>query len=377
MPSRPWRTALVAALVCFPGSAQAATLSVDLSERETPRLRLGFLHGMTSGAPDDELIRPLRPRAWRSNDTAWGAPYVRARAFGSRYSLVLSDRWAYPMHGWGGRGRPWEQLDRFDRFVRELARGYRGRGLIYWDIWNEPDLYPFWDGSPDQFFRTFAVAARALKAELGDAARIVAPSTSRFRLDWIKGLADHCVHHGCEINAVSWHDLRESTAGLEQLSEQVLVTRSLLSGPRYRELAFSEIHLNEIVGPWVQFEPAAQVRYFAELEHAGVDVAIKACWLDSVGRSTCEGTGLAGLIDPASGRPRSVWHTWRAYADGSGSRVRAHSTDPLRPLLASRRSRIAGAAQLLVAETGPVRGQRVGTCLRARSPHAAARQRQP
>ena len=377
MPFSPWRTALVVALVCFPGSAPAATLSVDLSERETPRLRLGFLHGMTSGAPDDELIRPLRPRAWRSNDTAWGAPYVRARAFGSRYSLVLSDRWAYPMLGWGGRGRPWEQLDRFEWFVRELARGYRGRGLIYWDIWNEPDLYPFWDGSPDQFFRTFAVAARALKAELGDAARIVAPSTSRFRLDWIKGLADYCVNQGCEINAVSWHDLRESTAGLEQLSEQVLVTRSLLSMPRYRELAFSEIHLNEIVGPWVQFEPAAQVRYFAELEHAEVDVAIKACWLDRWVVRPARAPASAGLPRPCQPpAPLCLAHLAGLRGWQREPRTRALHRPALPAArvttVAYRRRRTAARGR-----DGPCARQRVGTCLRARSPLAAARQRQP
>lgn len=36
--------------------------------------------------------------------------------------------------------------------------------IRYWEIWNEPDLFPFWSGSSSQFYALFADTARALKS---------------------------------------------------------------------------------------------------------------------------------------------------------------------------------------------------------------------
>jgi hypothetical protein len=84
---------------------------------------------------------------------------------------------------------------------------YEGRGRFYWDIWNEPNFEIFWDGTREQFFETFAIAERIMREELGADARIVGPSTSTWRLDWIQGRADFCLQRGCRFDAVSWHDL--------------------------------------------------------------------------------------------------------------------------------------------------------------------------
>jgi xylan 1,4-beta-xylosidase len=37
-------------------------------------------------------------------------------------------------------------------------------GIRYWEIWNEPDLVPFWSGSSTQFYALYADTARALKS---------------------------------------------------------------------------------------------------------------------------------------------------------------------------------------------------------------------
>jgi xylan 1,4-beta-xylosidase len=42
------------------------------------------------------------------------------------------------------------------------ADGYR-LGIRYWEIWNEPDLVPFWAGTRDQYYALYAATARALK----------------------------------------------------------------------------------------------------------------------------------------------------------------------------------------------------------------------
>jgi xylan 1,4-beta-xylosidase len=240
-------------------------------------------------------------------------------------------------------------------WVRQLARRFKGRGLFYWDIWNEPDFKIFWDGTREQFYETFAVAERALRDELGSDARIVGPSTTMWRLDWIQGLAEFCLQRGCRFDAVSWHDLPDDMRSLPRLSERVETTRALLSQPRYRALGVREFHVNEIMGHGIQFKPGAAVGYFSELEAARADVAIKSCWSDSRGRENCKGQTLDGLLDWATGQPRSLWHTWRAYADGRSSRVHSRSGNRLIEVLASRRSRRPGEAQLLVGNIGNVR----------------------
>ena len=41
------------------------------------------------------------------------------------------------------------------------ARGYH-LGIRYWEIWNEPDLIPFWAGTREQFYALYAATSRAL-----------------------------------------------------------------------------------------------------------------------------------------------------------------------------------------------------------------------
>jgi xylan 1,4-beta-xylosidase len=342
-------TALGVLLTIAPG-AHAATVSTDFAAAQTPKLKVGFLHNLSASAPSDEMLVPLKPTAWRSNEAS--APADRLRRLGASQTIVLSDHWSYPAHGWRPSGPPWTQLQGFAVWVRQFAQRYKGRGLFYWDIWNEPDFKIFWDGTREQFYETFAVAERVLREELGADARIVGPSTTMWRLDWIKGLAEFCLKRGCRFDAVSWHDLPDDMRSLPRLSERVEATRALLSQPRYLPLGVRELHVNEIMGHGIQFMPGAVVGYFSELETARADVAIKSCWPDSRGRVNCEGQTLDGLLDWDTGQPRSLWHTWRAYADGRSSRVRSRSRDERIEVLASSRSRRPGEAQLLLGNIG-------------------------
>jgi xylan 1,4-beta-xylosidase len=344
---------ILAALFVLSTPTHAATVSVELGFPQHPPLKVGFLHNLSHASPTDELLVPLRPTAWRSSEAS--APADRVHALGASHTIVLSDHWSYPAHDWRPFGPPWTQLNRYAAWVREFARRYKGRGPFYWDIWNEPDLGLFWDGAREQFFETFAVAERVLREELGADARIVGPSTTTWRLDWIEGLAEFCLARGCRFDAVSWHDLADDMRSLPRLSERVESTRELLSRPRYRRLGVREFHVNEIMGRGIQFKPAAVVGYFSELETARADVAIKSCWPDSRGRVNCEGQTLGGLLDWDTGRPRSLWYTWRAYAEGRSSRVFAHSRDARIAVLGSRRSLRPGEAQLLLGNVGSVR----------------------
>lgn len=327
------------ALLLLVAPAGAATITVDLSERAPVRVRVGFLHNLTDVAPSDVFLRPLRPTAWRGSEAS--VSLKRVRSLGAKHTIVLSDLWSSAKWGWqpfyGDHhwGPPYIQLDHFGDWVRRIAQRFKGRGLLYWDIWNEPDEPAFWDGSAEDYFETFAVAERVLRDELGKNARVVGPSLAAWRPDWIRGLAEFCSRRGCRLDAVDWHDLRNDSRSLTALSERLGEARALVGHRRV------EVHISEMMGPGIQYSPGALVGYFSELEEGGADVAIKSCWDEGSGRSNCDGQTLNGLLD-WTGRPRAIWHTWRAYAQGRSTRVRAHSNDPRIAVVASKRSFLLG-----------------------------------
>jgi hypothetical protein len=126
---------LLAAITAFAGlvtigpTAHAATVSVGFRAIEAPVLKVGFLHNLSASAPSDELLVPLRPTAWRSSEAS--APADRVRGLGATHTIVLSDHWAYPAHGWRPAGPPWTRLEGFAAWVRQFAQRYKGRGLFY------------------------------------------------------------------------------------------------------------------------------------------------------------------------------------------------------------------------------------------------------
>ena len=60
----------------------------------------------------------------------------------------------FPVAGWENAYVP--DIDKFAEVVRHIvlhynkgwADGYH-YGIRYWEIWNEPDFKPFWNGTPD------------------------------------------------------------------------------------------------------------------------------------------------------------------------------------------------------------------------------------
>lgn len=340
-------------LVLVGHAARAATVSAGFRISETPKLKVSFLHNLSASAPSDELLVPLRPTAWRSSEAS--GPADRVRRLGASHTIVLSDHWSYPAHGWRPAGPPWTQLEGFAAWVRQFAQRYKGRGLLYWDIWNEPDFKIFWDGTREEFYETFAVAERVLREELGSDARIVGPSTTMWRLDWIEGLAEFCLERGCRFDAVSWHDLPDDMRSLPRLSERVETTRALLSQARYQSLGVREFHVKRDHGAR---HPVHAGRCGRLLLGAREPPGGRGDQVVLAGRP---GTGELGRPDtrrPARlghRPPRSLWYTWRAYADGRSSRVRSRSRDQRIALLASRRSRRPGEAQLLLGNLGTVK----------------------
>ena len=301
----------------------------------------GFLHSLEGQTPADAVIRPLRPRFWRS--VPHRAPYERVRSLGAAYQLVLSDLWGYPSAGWEGRGPPWEHLDAWARTVRRAARSLRGRPVEF-DVWNEPDAENFWNGTREQFFRVYAVAARTLVDELGQAAVVGGPSTRAPIPAWVDGLLRHCRARGCRVSFISYHANLLPTQPIPEISVRLRELRKLVDRYRYRDLGLTRIVVNESVGPVDQYSPGSIVGYLAQLEAGGADAAARSCWPGLQGEDNCTNGTLEGLLTP-TGRPRSAWWAYRAYGEGAEARVPSRSDSWTVASLASVRP---GAAEVLL-----------------------------
>ena len=86
---------------------------------------------------------------------------------------------------WQGRVDPPADLDAWADLVGADCRHWVARygaeevRRWYFEIWNEPDLNAFWNGTRSQYFALYAASARAVKAA-DPALRVGGPATSNF-----------------------------------------------------------------------------------------------------------------------------------------------------------------------------------------------------
>lgn len=96
----------------------------------------------------------------------------------------------------------WEAL------IRALARHLVDRyGLAevrtwFFEVWNEPNLKFFWDGTQEQYFKLYAHAARAIKS-VDHQLQVGGPATSINA--WIPDMLEFCRNSGLPLDFVSTH----------------------------------------------------------------------------------------------------------------------------------------------------------------------------
>lgn len=146
------------------------------------------------------------------------APPAWARAPGSTWVPAhLDTAWDDPQNAWGA-------------FVFETVNRYRGK-VRYYEIFNEPDLEQYWDGTPEQYARTLAVAYRAARAADPDARIILAGmahwSNPRFAEEVLQALRNlpEAESYNYFFDVAAWHWYSSSY----QLYDRVMWARRLLN----------------------------------------------------------------------------------------------------------------------------------------------------
>lgn len=103
-----------------------------------------------------------------------------------------------PPRDWG----EWEGLVR--AFAVHLVEEFGLQEVRRWnfEVWNEPNLAPFWAGTREDYFRLYAHAARALKA-VDEGLRVGGPATSKAH--WISEFLGFCAEQRVPVDFVSTH----------------------------------------------------------------------------------------------------------------------------------------------------------------------------
>jgi xylan 1,4-beta-xylosidase len=115
--------------------------------------------------------------------------------------------------------RDWQRwADLIRSFTAHLRDRYGTAAVRSWpfEVWNEPNLSVFWAGTPEEYWRLYEVAARAVK-EVDPAIRVGGPASAA--VGWIDGLLTAVEKSGAPLDFLATHtygspplDLRPLTA---------------------------------------------------------------------------------------------------------------------------------------------------------------------
>jgi hypothetical protein len=122
------------------------------------------------------------------------------------------------------------------------ANGYH-LGIRYWEIWNEPDLIPFWSGTREQFYALYDATARALQSlhpwmKIGGPALTTNNDLTGFR----ESLLTYIRAHGLPLDFWSIHHYSDFTEDPMDFNRLGDIYRHLLDSYGFTR---TEIHLNE------------------------------------------------------------------------------------------------------------------------------------
>lgn len=144
--------------------------------------------------------------------------------------------------------------------------GTRGISDVYYEVWNEPDLFGKWKYSGDRNYLTlYTYAARgAANAKGVQPFKIGGPATTGLYKNWFDALAKHAIANNLRFDFFSWH---EYSTDLDQYRKDMIEVRTWLQAYPQLEPTL-ELHLTEW-GPDSDVNPVYDTNFGAAHAVAG------------------------------------------------------------------------------------------------------------
>ncbi|KYH36779.1 MAG: putative glycoside hydrolase [Candidatus Bathyarchaeota archaeon B24] len=146
---------------------------------------------------------------------------VAIHSIGAEVIYRLGYRWHEPP-----LNKPPEDYDKWADVCLHIAMHYNERwadgyrfNITYWEIWNEPDIERFWNGTLEDYWRLYDTVARKIK-ERYPWAKVGGP-TIAWNLDFLRGFLKLCREHDSPIDFVSWHVYSKNPYDIYEKAEAV------------------------------------------------------------------------------------------------------------------------------------------------------------
>ncbi|ANE47104.1 hypothetical protein SY83_13475 [Paenibacillus swuensis] len=324
--------------------AAVATVTVDMSvENGTPQYwGSGFLYGLTDDGqnPDSSLFEAIKPQWLRAGTMVIGPQYAsyasrwsQAQAYynrsvtaGAKYQLVLYD-FLYDIgynasaNEWPGDGGQWTLWeDSVDQVITSVINNNWNSSVLYWDIWNEPDLSNSWGASQSQYREMWKRTYNLIKNRIPDA-KFVGPDISRYDHDWLDSWLQYVSANNVKPDIITWHFSEDTYADASDLYQ--------LKNSR----GFNTATMMEQEYAWnypgypLQENPGYILWKIARLEKAQIP-GLHAIWkednIQNTGYDTTANDGTIGHILIKSGNnylKKGQWWAYKSYADITGTIV--------------------------------------------------------
>ncbi len=200
----------------------------------------------------------------------------------------------------------------------------RKLGIKYWEVWNEPNEWAFWQASYPEYLRLYdATVQAALSAD--PTIRIGGPSASRFAPNHIAELLEHQAAVGAagRIDFISWHSYGDTPA---QMAANIREARKILERfPQFNpELIVSEFNVlqggagdTSANGYTDRVEAAiALMSSLESMQRERLDHALLFELKD--GKGPRQFWGRWGILS-YDGHPKPIYHALRAYQARPGA----------------------------------------------------------
>lgn len=307
------------------------TVAVDFQTIRGPTTQraMGYLGADFSDSSPGETVftnywLPVKPKlfSWirpsRNRDGVYTFPGLnRARQLNAYYQVKIyhdpGDLSLGVDSAWG-------------REVAGIAQAATATGYdkIQLDILNEPDWSGYWpfngnyqDPRVTQAWRVAYDAAKAVNPNMA----MVGINISSNNISWYKNTFLPAMKAENRLpDILSWHEINTP---MTSIATRIADMRNYLAQNGMTQVR--DISINEYNYINSYYQPGKSVQFISQLERGMVQSASRACWEEVAGGGYDCAPHLNGMLD-ANGNPRSVWWTYKAYADMDG--VMVNTADP-------------------------------------------------